>query len=106
MRRASIRALYGSTEAEPIACIDAAELAACRDLSGGLPDGRLAAAIELDGSVPASAVPAAVEAAAIPHDFVRVLPTLPRDPRHRSKIDYGALVETLASPIAECTRWS
>ena len=221
---AAVRALYGSTEAEPIACIDAAELAACRDLSGGLPagtpspylrlavipigtpppdrelsteewvalavsegepgelcvagphvlktyfrndatlrenkirvgdeiwhrtgdaarfagghlfllgrasrafrdadgawrfpmllearlraipgvavgtvlrlpDGRLAAAIEPDGSVPASDLSAAVEAAAMPHDFIRVLPTLPRDPRHRSKIDYGALVETLA----------
>ena len=223
---AAVRALYGSTEAEPIACIDAAELAACRDLSGGLPagtpspylrlaiipigtpppdreltapewdalavpegapgelcvagphvlktyfrndaalrenkirvggeiwhrtgdaarladgrlfllgrasrafrdadgtwrfpmliearlrtipgvaagtvlrlsDGRLAAAIEPDGTVPASNLPAAVAAAEIPHDFVRILPSLPRDPRHRSKIDYGALAETLSRP--------
>ena len=61
-----------------------------------LPDGRLAAAVEPDGSAPASALPAAVAAAGIPHDLVRVLRALPRDPRHRSKIDYGALAAALA----------
>ncbi len=60
-----------------------------------LPDGCLAAAIEPDGSVLEASLPSAIAAADIPHDFVRILPTLPRDPRHRSKIDYGALVVQL-----------
>ena len=60
-----------------------------------LPDGRLAAAVEPDGAAPAASLPAAVAAAGIPHDLVRVLRRLPRDPRHRSKIDYGALSAAL-----------
>ncbi len=57
-----------------------------------LPDGRLAAAIEPDGSVSETSLPTAIASADIPHDIVRVLRVLPRDPRHRSKIDYGALM--------------
>jgi acyl-CoA synthetase (AMP-forming)/AMP-acid ligase II len=57
-----------------------------------LPDGRLVAAVEPDGTKPESSLSAAIAAADVPHDFVKILPTLPRDPRHRSKIDYGALV--------------
>ena len=60
-----------------------------------LPDGRLAAAVEPDGAAPAASLPAAVAAAGIPNDLVRVLRRLPRDPRHRSKIDYGALSAAL-----------
>ncbi len=60
-----------------------------------LPDGRLAAAVEPDGSVPEASLPAAIATAGVPHDIVRVLRVLPRDPRHRSKIDYGSLVVRL-----------
>ena len=57
-----------------------------------LTDGRLVAAVEPDGTQPESSLSAAIAQAGIPHDFVRFLRILPRDPRHRSKIDYGALV--------------
>ena len=71
-----------------------------RNRDGGTPadeiHGRLAAAVEPDGSAPAAALPSAVAAAGIPHDLVRALRALPRDPRHRSKIDYGALAAALA----------
>jgi acyl-CoA synthetase (AMP-forming)/AMP-acid ligase II len=62
-------------------------------------DGRLAAAIEPDGSVPEASLPASIADADVPHDFVQILPALPRDPRHRSKIDYGALVVKLEQSL-------
>ena len=65
-----------------------------------IPDGRLAAAVEPDGAAPSASLPAAVAAAGIPHDLVRVLRRLPRDPRHRSKIDYGALAAALGKGVA------
>ena len=38
---------------------------------------------------------ARLDSARVPHDVVRVVPRIPRDPRHASKIDYGALTAEL-----------
>ena len=40
-----------------------------------------------------------LDSARVPHDVVRVVPRIPRDPRHASKIDYGALTAELQDPM-------
>ena len=54
-------------------------------------DGRAVLVLESDDSRAAEAEASRLDTARVPHDVVRVVPHIPRDPRHASKIDYGAL---------------
>lgn len=57
--------------------------------------GRAVAAVQLRPGADGASIERSIRAAAIPHDHVAVLPAIPRDPRHNSKIDYRRLREIL-----------
>ena len=54
-------------------------------------DGRAVLVLESGDPAAAVAEAARLDPARVPHDEVRVVARIPRDPRHASKIDYGAL---------------
>ena len=54
-------------------------------------DGKAVLVLESDDPQAAEAEAAGLDPARVPHDAVRVVPHIPRDPRHASKIDYAAL---------------
>ena len=54
-------------------------------------DGRAVLVLESGDPAAAEAEAARLDPAVVPHDAVRVVARIPRDPRHASKIDYGAL---------------
>ena len=58
-------------------------------------DGRAVLVLESADPRAAEAEAARLDPARVPHDAVRIVPRIPRDPRHASKIDYGALVAEL-----------
>ena len=55
-------------------------------------DGRAVLVLESGDPRAAEAEAARLDPSRVPHDDIRVVPHIPRDPRHASKIDYGALV--------------
>ena len=54
-------------------------------------DGRAVLVLESGDPIAAVAEAARLDPVRVPHDEVRVVARIPRDPRHASKIDYGAL---------------
>ena len=54
-------------------------------------DGRAVLVLESGDPAAAVAEAARLDPVRVPHDEVRVVARIPRDPRHASKIDYGAL---------------
>ena len=54
-------------------------------------DGKAVLVLESGNPAAATAEAAKLDPLRVPHDEVRVVATIPRDPRHASKIDYGAL---------------
>ena len=55
-------------------------------------DGRAVLVLESGDPRAAEAEAARLDPSRVPHDDIRVVEHIPRDPRHASKIDYGALV--------------
>ena len=55
-------------------------------------DGRAVLVLESGDPHAAEAEAARLDPSRVPHDDIRVVEHIPRDPRHASKIDYGALV--------------
>ena len=58
-------------------------------------DGRAVLVLESADPRAAEDEAARLDPVRVPHDVVRVVPRIPRDPRHASKIDYGALTAGL-----------
>lgn len=56
-------------------------------------DGRAVLFLESANPCAAEAEAASLDPVCVPHDTVRVVQRIPRDPRHASKIDYGALLK-------------
>jgi len=54
-------------------------------------DGRAVLVLESGAPAAAAAEASLLDPVRVPHDEVRVVARIPRDPRHASKIDYGAL---------------
>lgn len=54
-------------------------------------DGKAVLVLESGDPAAATAEAAKLDPLRVPHDEVRVVASIPRDPRHASKIDYGAL---------------
>ena len=58
-------------------------------------DGRAMLVLESCNPAAAAAEAAQLDPVRVPHDEVKVVARIPRDPRHASKIDYGALVASI-----------